>query len=104
MRTATLLLGRELRAARRNRKLTQQSLAQRAGLDLATVAGLERGQGTVGPLLAALTVLEHRFAGQGNDVDLGRWLRERRRSARLSQERLCERTGLTRPSITQVER
>ncbi|MBL0406835.1 DNA adenine methylase [Microvirga aerilata] len=61
-------------------------------------------EGTVAPLLAALAVLEHRFAGQGNNVNLGLWLAERRKSARLSQEHLCKLTGLTRPSVAQVER
>ncbi|MBL0406836.1 helix-turn-helix transcriptional regulator [Microvirga aerilata] len=44
MQHATFLLGRELRAARRSRKLTQESLAERAGLNLATIANLECGR------------------------------------------------------------
>ena len=58
MTPATFLLGRELRAARRHRKLTQQILADKAGVDLATIANLEAGRGTVRPLLASLAILK----------------------------------------------
>jgi transcriptional regulator with XRE-family HTH domain len=55
--TATVL-GASLRQARKSRKLTQQRLALAAGIDIATAQGLERGRGTLGPLIAVLTVLE----------------------------------------------
>jgi DNA adenine methylase Dam len=102
--SAGVALGLELRAARRYRHLTQQRAAERAGVDLATLAGLEAGRGTVAPFLAILRVLEHRFVEQGNEVELGRWLAERRRSVGLSQQDLARQTGLSKPTIIQIER
>ena len=64
----TAVLGTELRAARRRRKLTQKALAVQAKLDVATVQNLERGRGSVAPLLLVLTVLKHRFLGQPRDT------------------------------------
>src|SRR3712207_1180698 len=89
---SSVALGDQLRGARRHRNLSQECAAERAGVDLDTLASLEAGRGTVTPLLAILNVLEHRVAEQGNDIGLGRWLAERRRSAGLWQQDLAAQT------------
>ena len=96
-------LGAGLREARRSRKLTQQGLAGAAGIDLATVRGLEHGAGTVGTLLAVLGVLECRFSDQPSGGDLGPWLATTRKSAGYSQETLAARIGVSKPTIIQIE-
>ena len=95
-------LGASLREFRRSRKLTQRGLAGAAGIDLATVRGLEGGAGTVGSLLAMLGVLEHRFADQPAG-GLGPWIAARRKSAGFSQQALAARIGVSKPTIIQVE-
>jgi site-specific DNA-methyltransferase (adenine-specific) len=100
---AAQCLGTGLREARRSRKLTQHGLARGAGIDLATVRGLERGAGTIGPLIAILSVLEHRFADQPCGCDLGPWLAATRKSAGYSQQALAARIGVSKPTVIQVE-
>lgn len=104
LKPAAVSLGRALRAARKQRKLTQSALAGRACLDLATVRNLEAGRGTLASLLAMLTALEHRFVAQPDSVPLGRWIAECRKMSGLSQQRLCERAGISKPSVIQIER
>ena len=96
-------LGASLREARRSRKLTQQSLAGAADIDLATVRGLEGGSGTLGTMLAVLGVLEYRFAHQPSGSDLGRWIASTRKSAGYSQEAIAARVGVSKPTIIQIE-
>lgn len=95
-------LGASLREARRSRNLTQRGLAGAAGINLATVRGLEGGAGTVGPLVAILGVLEHRFADQPSG-GLGRWIAVTRKAAGFSQRTLAARIGVSKPTIIQVE-
>jgi len=97
-------LGLDVRAARRGRSLSQRKLAAKAEIDLATLQGLERGRGTLPPLLAALMVLEYRFVGQPTSVEFGRWLADKRKAVGFSQQALAARTGLSKPTIIQVER
>lgn len=96
--------GQSLRAARKRAKLTQQSLATAAGIDLATAQGIERGKGTVSPVLAVLQVLEQRPSGQPADTTLGRWIAEARRAAGLTQASLAGFIGVSKPTIIQIER
>ena len=96
-------LGESLRQARRSRKFTQQRLATAAGIDIATVRGLERGVGTVGSLLAVLALLEHRFPDQPSGAELGAWLVQMRKSAGYSQQALAVRNGVSKPTIIQIE-
>lgn len=96
-------LGASLREARRSRKLTQRSLAGAAGIDLATVRGLEGGAGTVGSLLAVLGVVDYRFADQPSGFGLGPWNAATRKAAGFSQQALAARIGVSKPTIIQVE-
>jgi site-specific DNA-methyltransferase (adenine-specific) len=100
--TATVL-GASLRQARKSRKLTQQRLALAAGIDIATAQGLERGRGTLGPLIAVLTVLEFRLADQPSTVSLGDWIAAVRRSAGYSQAAIALRIGVSKPTVIQIE-
>ncbi|WP_162559331.1 DNA methyltransferase [Microvirga sp. 17 mud 1-3] len=81
-----------------------KATAEKAGIDLATVRNLENNKGTVTSLISVLHGLDHRFATQSNDIGLGSWLRERRKSVRYSQQRLACETGLSKPTIGQIER
>ena len=96
-------LGESLREARRSRKFTQHELATAAGIDIATVRGLERGAGTVGPLLAVLGVLEQRFPDQPSGCAFGAWIAERRKSAGYSQQTFALRIGVSKPTVIQIE-
>lgn len=97
-------LGDSLRQARRSRKFTQQGLATAAGIDIATVRGLERGAGTVGSLLAVLGVLEHRFPDQPSGGALGAWIAKTRKLAGCSQQTFALRVGVSKPTVIQIER
>jgi DNA-binding XRE family transcriptional regulator len=84
--------------------MNQRTLAQRAGVDLATLRSIERGRGTVAPFIALLATLEYRFRGQDEDLDVGQWLAGRRRSAGLSQVALGKLARVSKPTIIQIER
>lgn len=98
------VLGTELARARRHRHLTQRALAEKAGIGRMTLANLEAGRGSIAALVAVLRFLEHRFAYQSADVELGRWTAQSRKSAGLSQEKLCALAGISKPAIVRVER
>jgi transcriptional regulator with XRE-family HTH domain len=51
------LLGRRIREIRKQRKLTQEELAERAGTDVKYLGGIERG--TENPTIAMLEKLAH---------------------------------------------
>lgn len=97
------LLGAGLREARRSHGFTQQALAAAACIDLATVRGLERGIGTVGPLRAVLRVLRRRFVDQPSGVDLGEWLATCRKAAGYSQADAAILIGVSKPTVIQIE-
>jgi site-specific DNA-methyltransferase (adenine-specific) len=96
-------LGESLRQARRRGKFTQRALAAAAGIDIATVQNLERGMGTLAPLIAVLGAIGHRFAYQPPDAPLGPWITSMRKSAGYSQAALALRVGLSKPTIIQIE-
>lgn len=96
-------LGAQLRVARKSRRLSQRALAEAALIDLATVNGLERGRGTLGPLMAVLEVVEHRFLNQPRDVFLGTWIASARKAAGFSQKTLTAKAGVSKPTIIQIE-
>lgn len=103
IQSAAERLGASLREARRSKQFSQQALAAAAHIDLATVRGLERGTGTVGPLLAALGVLEHRLVEQPSAIELGDWLAATRKAAGYSQADAAALIGLSKPTVIQVE-
>jgi adenine-specific DNA-methyltransferase len=103
-RNLALAIGLAVRAARRRRGLpSQKALAERARLNLRTIAKLEAGRGTVPSLVTVLATLEHRFAEQPSEIRLGQWLAERRGCARLRQDGLADRAGVSKPTISKVE-
>jgi transcriptional regulator with XRE-family HTH domain len=97
-------LGAELLRARRHRRLAQRCLAEKAGIGRMTLVGLEAGRGSLTALLKLLVSLEHRFADQPVDVELSRWIAQSRKSAGLSQEKLCAQAGISKPAIARIER
>ncbi len=54
-------------------------------------------------LISALTTLGYRFSVQPHDQSLGAWLKTVRRGLSLSQQSLCRRAGVSKPTIIQVE-
>lgn len=96
-------LGESLRHARLAAHLTQQQLADRATMDLATVRVLERGGGTVGPLLGALDVLGARLHDQPSGAPLPAWIAACRKARGWSQESLAVRLGISKPTVIQIE-
>lgn len=101
---ATAMLGEELVRARQHRRVTRSALAVGAGISRVTLANLEAGRGSVAALIAVLGVLEHRFAEQHPEAELGRWIAQARKRAGLSQERLCALAGISKPALVRVER
>ena len=101
---AAQTLGEGLRHARLATGLTQQQVADRAAIDLATVRVLERGGGTMGPLLGAFDVLGARFHDQPPEAPLPEWIAACRKARGWSQEALAARLGISKPTIIQIER
>lgn len=102
--TASALLGDEIVKARKLRKLTQRSLASKASMSRVSLANLEAGRGSLSTLVAVLKSLEHRFADQPVDVELGPWIAGLRKSLGLSQDRLCVQAGISKPAVIRIER
>jgi site-specific DNA-methyltransferase (adenine-specific) len=98
------LLGAEIVKARKSRKLTQRSLATKASMSRMSLANLEAGRGSLAVLVKVLDTLEHRFADQPEDVELGRWIAQTRKTLGLSQDRLCAQAGISKPALIRVER
>jgi len=78
-------------------------VAESTGLEVATVRQLERGGGTVTPLLRAVALLNGRFVGQPLDLGLGAWIASTRKVVRLTQSELATRVGVSKPTIVQIE-
>lgn len=112
-----------VKAARRLRGLSQEELAERAGLNRTYVSGIERGMinirvNSIEKLARALAVP----AGQllrGNDTgdkmmlatpgadlrtEVARHIRTQRKLAGISQERLAETAGFHRTYVGNIER
>jgi site-specific DNA-methyltransferase (adenine-specific) len=100
---AAASIGESLRGARRRAKFTQRGLAEAAGIDIATIQHLERGRGTLGPLLAVLGATGNRFADQPPHAPFGSWIASVRKLAGYSQETLARRVGVSKPTIIQIE-
>lgn len=104
--TASLaeVFGKSLQQARKARRLTQRSLATHSGVDIVTVRELERGRGTVGPLVSVLVALEYRFSAQPAGEHIGSWIASQRKAAGHSQTALAVAISVSKPTIIQFER
>jgi DNA adenine methylase len=89
---------------RKLRGLTQHAAAARAGIDVNTVASLERGAGTLQPLIMLLRILECSFPGQRPQEEFGAWLAESRRFSGHSQRKLAALAQISHPTLIQLER
>jgi transcriptional regulator with XRE-family HTH domain len=98
------ILTDDLRAARRDKGLTQKTLADRVGANAQVIMRLEQGIGSVNTLNAAMDALEFRLIGIGPGSTLSEQLRNRRMKRSLSLDRLSQRTGLSRPTLAGLER
>jgi DNA-binding XRE family transcriptional regulator len=73
-------------------------------VDVATVASLEAGRGTLGPLTAILSALECRFSWQRHGESLGKSVAAARKATALTQEKLGDLANLTRQTILAIEK
>ena len=94
----------ELRLARRSLGWSQETLADRLGVDAQTVKRLEKGVGSVRTLIAAMTALDFRLTGLGPGTALPEQLRKRRRKRSMSLDQMALRTGLSRATVSSLER
>ena len=94
----------DLRNARRGKGWTQKALADRSGVSEQAIYRLERGIGSVATLNAAMTALEFRLTGIGPGKTLAEQLRARRLKRGIALDALAVRTGLTRKTISNIER
>lgn len=98
------ILIEELRLARRSAGWSQQTLADRIGVDAQAIKRLEKGVGSVSTLVAAMSALDFVLAGLGPGATLPERLRARRRRRSISLIEMSARTGLSRATITSLER
>ena len=94
----------EVRETRRRAGWSQRTLAGRVGVDPQTIKRLEQGIGSVTTLVKVMSALEIRLTGLAPGRTLADQLRARRHQRSLSLATLSARTGLSRTTITGLER
>jgi transcriptional regulator with XRE-family HTH domain len=94
----------EMKAARLAVGLTRRSLAERIGLTAQAIKRLEDGIGSVATLTAVLKELDFRLVGLGPGKTLHDQLRAKRRARSLSLDEVASRTGMSRATISSLER
>lgn len=99
-------LGSDLRKQRRARRMTQEELAENAGLSTPTVRLLERTHGTLASWNIVLRALGLEVAGRNLPAGetLGRSIAALRQSRNFTQRGLAELVGVTQPTILALER
>ncbi|MFP5434596.1 MAG: helix-turn-helix domain-containing protein, partial [Alphaproteobacteria bacterium] len=90
--------------ARREKGLTQKALAEAIGSDRAAIARLEAGVGPLSLLLQIMEALQYHVAGLAKGTMLPEQLRNRRLSMKLSTQELAQRAGVSRATISALER
>jgi phage N-6-adenine-methyltransferase len=94
-----------IRDARTSSGLTQAELAQRAGCTANGVWEMEaRAAGTMKLLATISTALDLRFAGLPKGRSFGEQIRTLRLRRGWSQEMLAQRSGLSAPAISRLEK
>ena len=94
----------EIVAARRSAGWSQRTLAERIGVDPQTIKRLEKGIGSVSNLITVMTALDFHLTGLGTGRSLTEQLRNRRRKQSLSLDQMAVQTGLSRATVTSLER
>lgn len=84
-------------------RFSQSRLAELAGVSRQSVVGLETGHGRVSTLAATLEHIDLKIAGLGSGDSLGDQLRKARTRKMLSKEELARRTGLSVPTLRDLE-
>jgi len=95
---------RDIVLARREKGLTQTALAEAIGSDRAAIARLEAGVGPLSLLLQIMEALQYHVAGLAKGTRLPEQLRNRRLSMKLSTQELAQRAGVSRATISALER
>lgn len=94
----------ELKEARRSAGWSQKTLAERVGVDAQTIKRLEKGVGSVPTLVAVLAALDFRLTGLAPGAMLSEQLRAQRQRRALSLDEVASRAGLTRATVSSLER
>ena len=99
-------LGKRLREARKERRLTQLELAEEAGLSVSTLRLLEGGRGNLSSWQKALSALS--FTIEGRNLPPGQTIGHRivalRKRRHLSQRKLASLAHSTQPTIIAIEK
>ncbi|WP_255490618.1 DNA N-6-adenine-methyltransferase [Novosphingobium sp. TCA1] len=93
-----------IRTARKAVGMTQDEVAQRAGVSRKAVNGLEAGRASIATFQAVADVVEFRIAGLPIGLSLGERLATARKRKGWTQARLAERAGLSTPTVRAIER
>jgi DNA (cytosine-5)-methyltransferase 1 len=96
-------LGEHIRSARVAKGISKTRLAELASLDVATVGEIERGRGTLAPLVAVMKELDVQFVQQKQGTPLGRWLGDERRLRTLTQHQFALAIGVSKPTVIALE-
>lgn len=98
------ILVEELKESRRSAGLSQRALAERVGVDPQVIKRLERGIGSAATLVAVKKALDFRLNGLSPGRTLAEQLRNRRCKRGWSLDKAAERSGLSRATISSLER
>jgi transcriptional regulator with XRE-family HTH domain len=96
-------LAEAVRTARHAKGLTQERLAELAGVSRQAVNALERGGGRVATLEATLQHLNLKFTGLARGVTLADQVRATRERRKLTRERLAEMANISLPTLRNIE-
>lgn len=99
-------LGAQLRAARRDARTTQGTLAEVVGCSLPSITQAENGGGGSALFIRLAAALDHELAGRsfGRQVTVGHGLTALRRDLGLSQRVVADLANVSVPTVAAVER
>lgn len=98
------ILINDLKAARRAAGWSQHTLAEALGTHAQAIKRLEMGVGSVGTMVAVMEVLDFRLTGLPPGTTLAEQLQAGRKRKSLSLEQAAARSGLSRATISGLER
>ncbi|WP_417832880.1 DNA N-6-adenine-methyltransferase [Terasakiella sp.] len=97
------MIGHKIRQFRKELAISQATLATEISITVEAIRNIENDIGSLQTLQTVLTALELELTGLPLVEGLGEQLKSIRRSRKYSQRHVCEMTGLTQPTLINLE-
>jgi len=98
------MIGHKIRQHRKELSISQAALAAELSITVEALRNIEKDIGTIQTLQTVLSGLELELTGLPLVDGLGEQLKSIRQSRKHSQRHVCEMTGLTQPTLINLER